>query len=307
LATLDQAFDPGLPVEVNSVPYGWLPAHTSYTQAEPALWLISALSVTLRQQAASLTEEERLRLTKYLAYAQRAASHYSGDDGAWYLTGGTKRPSTPSTYTAAVAMIALLEVHAAHQPWEGSQQRLEQLLHATVNWLIRNYDASESGWHGTVNKIDSQINFGLTLQIYTQLLRARRQLAIEISDGMLADMKNMLISLESMQFGYPATMIRPTYEFRDFRDQPRIEIVTINCLWHPWAVGCAAEWLASPMSERALPEERLRVRRSLGHLVVKDESAILSHLGSTENKRTYVVAETLYGLSFVNLPGATDD
>jgi hypothetical protein len=307
LATLDKAFVAGLPVEVNNVPYGWLPAHTSYAQAEPALWLISALSVTLRQQAASLTEDERQRLTKHLAYAQRAVSQYFGDNGAWYLTGGTKRPSTPSTYTAAVAMIALLEVHAAHQSWEGSQQRLDQLLHATANWLVRNYHPSEGGWHGTVNKIDHQINFGLTLQIYTQLLRARRQKAIDIPAGMLADIKDLLISLESRQYGYPATMIRPTLEFRDHQDQPRIEIVTINCLWHPWAVACAAEWLTSPMAQRVLPEERLRVRRALGNLLVKDEPKILSHLVNTENKRTYVVAETLYGLSFVDLPPAIDD
>jgi hypothetical protein len=61
------------------------------------------------------------------------------------------------------------------------------------------------------------------------------------------------------------------------------------------------------MAQRVLPEERLRVRRALGNLLVKDEPKILSHLVNTENKRTYVVAETLYGLSFVDLPPAIDD
>jgi hypothetical protein len=70
-------------------------------------------------------------------------------------------------------------------------------------------------------------------------------------------------------------------------------------LWHPWAVDCAARWLARCERRGAPGDEIVRTRRVLGHLVLDLGEAAAA---DAKNGFTYVTAETLIGLEAVAGP-----
>jgi hypothetical protein len=301
LKAIDEAFAPGMPVEVKGNTYGWPPSYASYTQAEPSLWLISSMALILNRHSALLTPPQRELLIKRLHYAQRAAEQYLGERGSWHMLSGTQKPDLPSIYTTALAVMALLETHASGDPWNGNPERCLALLKETVSWLIRQYDDehTDKGWYGTMTKA-SGINDGLTLQIYTLLLRAHREAGITIPDHIVTTMKSHLISLNERQYDYPVSIIRPSYSYKDAQNTKRNETITIRCLWHPWSISCTSQWLQCPMTrDNASPEERVQVRRAMGHLVVTQAPNVRESLINASAKRHYIAAETLYALSSI--------
>ena len=71
---------------------------------------------------------------------------------------------------------------------------------------------------------------------------------------------------------------------------------TLGFLWYPWAINAAQSWLRRADKVGAPVEERVRVRRALGHLIID--------LGGEALKKykaewTYQAAETLYGLTSI--------
>jgi hypothetical protein len=70
-------------------------------------------------------------------------------------------------------------------------------------------------------------------------------------------------------------------------------------VWHPWAIDCAARWLARCERHGAPHDEAVRTRRVLGHLVLDlgDGAVAEAQAGFT-----YVSAEALIGLELVAGP-----
>jgi hypothetical protein len=294
---LEQAFSHDMLIETNGNHYGWIPAHASFTQVEPAFWMISAVSIGLGKSSL-LTAETRKNWLVRLQYTQSITSQYYGGSGDWYSVCGTQRPSSPSTYASTLALLALLEAHSNGLPWEGSNQRRDDLLQATHAWLVANFHAEcqPPGWFATPKSAIKDSIDGLTLQIFSLLLRAEKEVGIPLPETMRQALVSYLLSLESRPIVYPNVTIRPAVEFRDYLDQPHSEVIAIRFLWRPWAVYTASQWLDSPHSEQYASEVKVQIRRVLGNLLQNqaDEKT------NTLKWSTYVIAENLYCLSLVH-------
>jgi hypothetical protein len=70
-------------------------------------------------------------------------------------------------------------------------------------------------------------------------------------------------------------------------------------LWYPWATDACVRWLERAEKRGGPLEERVRVRRALGHLVV-DLGPAAASKASTD--WTFIGAELLNGLSSVPTP-----
>jgi hypothetical protein len=299
LRALQEAFSPDMVTEVNGTRFGWIPGHTSFPQAEPALWVLTATSLGLGRQGL-LEKDTRREWMQRLDYAQSAALQYVGTNGEWYCVGGTERPTNPGIYTSALALMMLLETRAAGLPWQSSLARRDELLRDTASWLVANFhEGPTPGWSstpGTTVAVD-----GLTLQIFGLLLRAEKEAGIPLPDQIHASMRERLMSIETRPASYPNVTIRPSFQFRDHLNHPRSEFISIRCLWRPWAIHSASHWLSSSHPQKALPEQRVRIQRVLGYLTIGRPEGRSKNFDPTKWSG-YVAAEYLYCLSFVPEP-----
>jgi hypothetical protein len=214
-----------------------------------------------------------------------------------------------SPYTTALALLALLEVHAAGLPWaDGGAERRDRLLAATAAWLASKFAANAPvpGWRGTP-QVDDRVSSGLTLQIYAELLRAESQAGVALPAPILAALPRHLEELggKALKEAYDAG--ENSVRFQSHRDKAESArsgkpvwstgAESVNFLWHPWAIEAAVRWLdRAKRMGGADPADLQRVRRTLGHLVVD--------LGDDAFKEatsgfTFVASETLYGLSSI--------
>jgi hypothetical protein len=74
----------------------------------------------------------------------------------------------------------------------------------------------------------------------------------------------------------------------------------VGFLWYPWAINACVRWLDRAERSGAPMEERVRVRRALGHLVIDlgDEA-----VKKASAEWTFQDAETLYGMAAIPPPG----
>src|SRR5207247_9523712 len=122
-----------------------------------------------------------------LEYAQRVAATYrpvgnGAEQGAWNMFRNQTDPRSHSTYSATLALLALLEARASNLGWydrpsmsaEQADQRRDELLGLTTEWLHDQcVDTRDTdGCRASTIEGDSVIHDGLTLQIYAELLRA---------------------------------------------------------------------------------------------------------------------------------------
>jgi hypothetical protein len=140
----------------------------------------------------------------------------------------------------------------------------------------------------------------MTFQILSQLLRAHDDAGIAIPNDIVSAITEYMVQIVDSTSPRQDSFIRPTYAFRDYRGQQRSEQISIRCMWYPWAVACAAQWLSSSLSLKSSPELRVRMRRALGYLVVNQSSDLIDTLVKSGKRRTYVAAEIMYGLAFVH-------
>jgi hypothetical protein len=309
LDDLAATFGPhGTFIEQDGVAYGW-PAHEGfvYSGAEPALWTVAAVALALGRPGL-VPEGERGTWLERLRQSQRAADLYRPlDDGGWNMFPHQENLVRHSPYTSALALLALLEVHAAGLPWgDGGAERRDLLLRSTSSWLASRFaaDAPVPGWRGTPF-IDDRVSSGLTLQIYAELLRADAQAGIPIPSPILAAIPPHLEDMaeRALKEAYDAGENSLRFQgHRDRAESARTGIPvwsngteSVNFLWHPWAIESAWRWLErAKRAGGAEAADVQRVRRVLGHLVVD--------LGDDAFKEatsgfTFVSSETLYGLS----------
>lgn len=295
-------FNPGIPVEHHGTKYGWTshPGDT-HTQAEPALWTVTALAKALGRPGL-LDGEARARAEANLRYAQEALKlYYPQETGGWNMFPRQKNPAQHNTYTTALALLALLEVRQANLPWEGSTERRDALLKATAQWLIEKYDerADPPGWRSTSESTYETLD-GLTLQIYSELLRAEAEAGVALPAQMLEQMARYLASCVERKLDFPvASGEFSEVVFDPESDKETMDREAIGFLWYPWAINACVRWLGRAEKHGAPMEERVRVRRALSHLVV-DIGQEAADKASAE--WTFQDAETLYGLGVIPPP-----
>jgi hypothetical protein len=300
LPYLEMPFAPGVPVERDSVKYGWT-SHQGDTDtlAEPALWTTAALAAALARPNL-LDATERERLLAHLAYTGEVLKLYRPlDNGGWNMFPRQKIAEDASPYTTTLALLTLLELRRAGLPWEGSESRRDELLGRTAQWLADNYDATTAlpGWHGTGEGADETYD-GLTLQIYSLLLRAQEETGFQVPPAILQNIPRHLARMSERDFTFPISRAEFSAICIDHEGREYTGKEGVGFLWHPWAIDGAERWLrwAEQNNAGVAPEERVRVRRALGYMVVD--------LGQESVKRataewTFIPAETLYGLTAV--------
>jgi hypothetical protein len=302
---LEAPFAPGLAIENDGIKYGWIShPNETHTQAEPALWTTIALAKALGRPGL-LTNEERQRAEQHMAYTQEVLRLYlppPEKDGkvGWNMFPRQKDPSEHNTYTTALALLALLEMRAAGVPWEGSIERRDALLQATAQWLMDNYEAKADppGWKAGSETTNEALD-GLTLQIYSELLRAEAEAGVTLRPEIIEQMPRYLARTVERDMKFPVAsgeFAAPILD-RDGRDSMDRE--AIGFLWYPWAINAAVRWLSRAEQHGAQPEDRVRVRRALGHLVVDLGGEAI---GKASEEWTFQAAETLYGMAAIPPP-----
>lgn len=297
LKVFDWAFSPGVFIEG----HGWL-AHAdgNFTEAEPALWTIAAISTALGTPGL-LEGERRATFEGYLLKAQGAAMIYRPrDTGAWNIFPNQSNLDHHSPYSTTLALLALLETRAAGQPWEGSVEKRDHLLRSTANFLISSYQEIGGfwGWRRTAERADP-ISEGLTLQIYAELLRAEAEAGITLPPAMLEQIPRHLARLNKRTDDAPYDMGEYSIKFRNHEGREELRNEGINFLWHPWAIDAAARWIARAERNNLPRGQQIPVRRALGWLVV-NMSGQKRH-DATEGM-SFVAGEALYGLSAIPAP-----
>jgi len=298
LPYLEMPFAPGVAVERDGVKYGWT-SHQGDTDtlAEPALWTTAALAAALARPGL-LDASERERLLRHLAYTQEVLKLYRPlDNGGWNMFPRQKDPAEANPYTTTLALLTLLEMRRAKLPWEGSASRRDELLERTARWLMDDYDPTTTppGWHGTGEGAYETFD-GLTLQIYSLLLRAQEETGVQVPPAILQNIPRHLVPMTARDFTFPIGRAEFSAVYIDHERREYTGKEGVGFLWHPWAIDCAERWLRWAEQNNAAPEERVRVRRALGHMVVD--------LGEEAVRRataewTFIPAETLYGLTAV--------
>lgn len=300
IPALELPFNSGLTLEKDGVKFGWQ-SHKgeAETIAEPALWTAAALAAALGRPGL-LTAEEQEKLKAHLFYTQEVLKLYRPlEDGGWNMFPNQKQIDQHNPYTTALALLALLETRAANLPWEGSTERRDQLIRATAQWLIDKYDdeaeGKTPGWHG-VSESANQIFDGLTLQIYAELLRAEAEAGIVLPPAILKQIPLHLIGTVNRDLNFPVGSGEFSAAMRDHTGRDIVGKESIGFLWYPWAIDASVRWLERAEKQGGPPEERLRVRRALGHLVI-DLGPDAAFKASTD--WTFIGAELLNNLSYL--------
>jgi hypothetical protein len=313
LPSLALPFTTNVAPEVKGVKYGWsgesladekgqlVTATSESVEAVPTLWTLGAVTVALGRPGL-IEDVDRERFESYLKYAQEATRLYRPlETGGWNLFPYQKDPAFHDPYTTTIALLVLLETRRANLPWEGSRERRDQMLQATAQWLVNNFNdkSNPPGWKGTADDIN-EIFDGLTIEIYSLLLRAEAEAGFKIPQKILEQIPRHLAQTNERDIKFPTAkgehlaFVSDPNTGREYRMNE-----SVGFLWHPWAIDCAVRWLKRAEKYSAAPEDLVRVRRALGHLVV-DMSETAIPKASTE--WAFVAAETLYGLSAVPLP-----
>jgi hypothetical protein len=276
-------------------------ANSESVEAVPTLWTVGAVTVALGRPGL-IEEAERPRFEAYLKYAQEATRVYRPlETGGWNLFAYQKDPTFHDPYSTTLALLVLLETRSANLPWEGSTERRDAMLQASAQWLVNNFNEKSNppGWKGTADEVN-EIFDGLTIEIYSLLLRAEAETGFKIPQKILDQIPRHLSLTNARDLKFPTAkgehiaFVSDPNTGREYRMNE-----SVGFLWHPWAIDCAVRWLKHAEKYGATSEDIVRVRRALGHMVVD--------MGDEATKRavsewTFVAAETLYGLSAVPLP-----
>jgi hypothetical protein len=310
---LARPFTAGIAPEVKGVKYGWtgeglldekknlVIATSESVEGVPTLWTVGAVTVALGRPGL-IEGAERQRFESYLNYAQEATKLYRPlETGGWNLFPYQKDPAFHDPYTTTLALLVLLETRKANLPWDGSTERRDQMLQATAQWLVNNFSEKSNppGWKGTADEVN-EIFDGLTLEIYSLLLRAEAEAGFQIPQKILEQIPRHLAQTNARDIKFPTAkgehiaFVSDPNTGREYRMNE-----SVGFLWHPWAIDCAVRWLKHADKFGAAREDLVRVRRALGHMVVDMGDEATQRAAS---EWTFVAAETLYGLSAVPLP-----
>jgi hypothetical protein len=140
LAVLEASFAQEQLMESNGKRFGWIGGNSDCPQAEPALWTLAAVAVALGRNNL-LDKDERQRFLSRLRYTEEVADLYlPTNDGGWNIFPEQENPGEHSTYTTALALLALLEMREGDLDWEGDRSRIDSLIRRTADWSSGQFD-----------------------------------------------------------------------------------------------------------------------------------------------------------------------
>jgi hypothetical protein len=212
-----------------------------------------------------------------------------------------KDPGKHHLYSTALALLTLLQAHEANMPWEGSVARRDQLIRQTAQWLIDRFDpkGEPPGWRG-ISEDTLEIYDGLTIQIFAELLQTQKALPdFTVPPTMLKEMQRQLALFARRDLTFPVNGGEFLAQYTRFDGKEGVGRRLIKYLWYPWVIDCSVRWLEYADKQQLPKEQRVQVRRALGHLVVDlgDEA-----LKRAQRDYTFFASEDLYGLTTIAPP-----
>ena len=142
---------------------------------------------------------------------------------------------------------------------------------------------------------------GLTIQIFAELLQTKQALPdFAIPPTILNEIPRQLALFARRDLSFPVNGGEFLAPYTRFDGNEGVGRRLIKYLWYPWVIDCSVRWLEFAEKQQLPKEQRVQVRRALGHLVVDlgDEA-----LKRAQRDYTFFAAEDLYGLDGIQPPG----
>jgi hypothetical protein len=302
VAELKVTLAPDLLIESSGKKYGFLSTSGLYTQAEATLWNVAAISMALSRPGL-IIGEERPQFEQRLAEVQGHLDMYWDPvTGGWNTYPNQLRAGYHETYTAALALLVLLELREADLPWLGNIALRDRMLTKTAEWLITQWNPAGDtpGWRGAVDD-EAPVSDGLTLQIYSELLRAETRCGLAIPEPILTAIPRHLLRLTGRSLDSAPSVGRFSRAFINHEGQSFDINPSVNYLWHPWAVDSVQSWLKRLDTHPVSREQRTQMRRVLGYLVVTLDGALKAKIDNNSFP-AFMAGETMYAYSRIELP-----
>ena len=302
LPALETPFAPSLEINEPRRRYRWVDLDgAEHDKSTPLLWIAAAQGAALAKPQL-LGESEREKVLRHYGYMQELLKEYHPTaSGGWNMLPQQKDPNRHHLYSTTLALLTLLQAHEAGLPWEGSAEQRDRLIRQTAQWLIDRFDpkGDPPGWRGT-SEDTLQIYDGLTIQIFAELLQTQKALPdFKIPPAILNEIPRQLGLFAERDLSFPVNGGEFFAPYTRFDGTEGVGRRLIKYLWYPWVIDCAVRWLEMAEKHQAPKEQRVQVRRALGHLVVDlgDEA-----LKRAQGDYTFFASENLYGLTVLDPP-----
>jgi hypothetical protein len=302
LPALDAPFASTLEINESHRRYRWIDLDgVEYDKSTPVLWIAATLGAALGKPDL-LEVSQRETVLRHYEYVQEILKEYHPTkSGGWNMLPAQNDPNKHHLYTTTLALLALLQAHEANLAWEGSGEQRDQLIRQTAQWLVDHFDpkGEPPGWRGT-SEDTLEIYDGLTIQVFAELLETQKALPdFSIPPAMLKEIPRQLALFARRDLSFPVNGGEFLAQYTQFDGKEGVGRRLIKYLWYPWVVDCSMRWLELADRQQLPKEERVRVRRALGHLVVDlgDEA-----LKRAQRDYTFFASEDLYGLTAIDPP-----
>jgi len=302
LPSLEVPFAPGLEVNQPHRRYRWIDLDgVEYDKSTPVMWIAATLGAVLATPDL-LEAGEREKVLRHYEYVQEILKEYHPtDSGGWNMLPSQKDPNKHHLYSTTLALLALLQAREANLPWEGETTRRDQLIRQTAQWLVDHFDpkGEPPGWRG-MSEDTLEIYDGLTIQIFAELLQTQKALPdFSIPPAMLQEIPRQLALFARRDLSFPVNGGEFLAQYTRFDGTESVGRRLIKYLWYPWVIDASVRWLEFADRKQLPKEERVSVRRTLGHLVVDlgDEA-----LKRARRDYTFFASEDLYGLTAIAPP-----
>lgn len=302
LPSLETPFTSTLEINEPHRRYRWIDLDgVEYDKSTPVLWIAATLGAVLATPDL-LKANQRETMLRHYEYVQEILKEYHPtNSGGWNMLPSQKDPNKHHLYSTTLALLALLQAHQANIAWEGGVERRDQLIRQTAQWLVDHFDpkGEPPGWRG-ISEDTLEIYDGLTIQIFAELLQTQKALPdFSIPPAMLQEIPRQLALFARRDLSFPVNGGEFLAQYTRFDGKEGVGRRLIKYLWYPWVIDCSVSWLEFADKQQLPKEERVRVRRALGHLVVDlgDEA-----LKRAQRDYTFFASEDLYGLTAISSP-----
>jgi hypothetical protein len=290
LPALEIPFAPSLEINEPHRRYRWIDLDgVEYDKSTPVLWIAAAQGAALSRPQL-LEAGQRETVMRQYEYVQEILKEYHPTaSGGWNMLPSQKDPNKHHLYSTTLALLTLLQAHEA------------KLIRQTAQWLADRFDAKGEppGWRG-ISEDTLEIYDGLTIQIFTELLQTQKALpGFTIPPAILNEIPRQLALFARRDLSFPVNGGEFLAQYTRFDGKEGVGRRLIKYLWYPWVIDCSVRWLEYAEKEQLPKEQRVQVRRALGHLVVDlgDEA-----LKRAQRDYTFFASEDLYGLAVIDPP-----
>jgi serine/threonine protein kinase len=303
IQALDRMFEPNGMFPPFVTGYGWPHSEDTYISAEPLAWSFLGI-VKILARLDRQADVERTLLLQRLAQVQSALDNYRSRNrtsgkfiGGWNIFARQVEPEKANLYVTLLMCQGLLDLTQADLPWHDSRALRDSLLQESLTWLLQEFDGK--GWSNP-STVEKQFNDGITLQVLTVLLRAEAAGHRVLPDPILEQISRLLLESSNWELDHKSPAVLIFIPIRnDVGDLiPRAQRI-MRPVWYAWAVHCSACWLQRCKRMNASHDEIVRTRRVLDRLILKLGKGAVEE---SMHGYTYVSAETLIGLSAIELP-----